>query len=579
MIAALLALTATLGQVEESPIRYWVDDTNVRVGLPFWIHVEATGTKIELPATIRESGIVIDPINVRQSTFHARNTQSDIKTIRKSYSARVLRPGTLVLPPVEITVDNKLYTTKSLTLTALTIPTDDASEGAKSRKPLPAPKEELVFISMDVDRREVYQGEPVFFRTQLWRIMYQDVDSGPYRESRIELPTTEGFFVAEIDPLSFVGTHNEFTYDVWEERSLLYPIDVGDLMIGKWHWEGVALINRRRTTRRDRMYYDLDIGPIPIKVKAIPQGPPDYSGSVGEFSCDATMDVTRTMEGVPLRIDVTLYGEGNPFAMGEPHLPEVTWARINEIERETNSNFPEEQNTLEVTKVFAYDLVPLRSGSYELPAVTYTYFSPSAETFKTAQSQTFAIEVVRSGEAPSTLVAADDVPVAESTLQTLGNDIQPALLAREPLEPQRTWSLAGLAFALLPLLAYAGVVHRSQRRTPSDITESRRRARAAKTLRGAADQSNPVDAVYDALTDAMSAAFSFDASSIVSADLPDMLKRLGVASELAEQLVDAYSMCERGRYASEELSADELKKLLASADHCLTTLNELKRRR
>lgn len=571
----LFVLSALCAEPEGSPVRYWVDESVVRVGRAFWIHIEVTGKGISIPERLKDGGVVIDPINVRQSTFHSPGAPSGVKTIRRSYSARALRQGPFSISPVQVTVNGEVFETESIELTAITTPPPAASGSTRSDSRLPAPKEDLVFIKMEVDRREVYQGEPIFFQTQLWRILYQNVDSGPYRESRIELPTTVGFFVADIDPLSFVGSRNNHEYDVWEERMILYPIDVGDLTIGRWHWEGVALINRRRSTRRERMYYDLDVGPIPITVKAIPEGPPEFSGGVGEFMCSASIGETRFIEGVPVGLNVTIYGEGNPFAIGEPRLPSLKWAQIVEVKRGLESKFPEERQVLEVSKHFSYSLTPLRSGAHEMPPVTYTFFSPSSGDFKTVQSESFSLNVRDSNEEVSPLVAAVDVPLENVAIEILGADIQPALPANTPLRPRGNLPLAALAIAALPVLAYVGIVQRSTRkkRLPY-FGKTGSRSRALALLNEAAASSDPADTIYGALSGYIADAFGLESSGLSSSDLETLLRERGLHTDAAERLIQVYATCERARYASEGITDEEMRKLLQSAEQCIHELNQ-----
>ena len=128
-------------------------------------------------------------------------------------------------------------------------------------------KEDLVFTRVEVDKHEVFQGEPIVLSMQLWRIIHGGIDSGSHPRAVIRHPSTEGFYEALLEPRSDVRKQGSWEYNVIEDRKLLYPTSTGELNIGSWHWEGRAYVpskNRRSRFLRDAYEFklDSDLGPL-----------------------------------------------------------------------------------------------------------------------------------------------------------------------------------------------------------------------------------------------------------------------------------------------------------------------------
>ena len=233
-------------------------------------------------------------------------------------------------------------------------------------------QEDFVFIEMDVNKHEVYQGEPILLRMRLWRIKYPRINTGPYRGGLIVNPTTEGFYVQELAQEQYEAMRGPWTYIVTDTRRLLHPARSGDLQVGQWHWEGIALINRQSIISRDKLYYKLDAGPIDIKVKQLPEPAPGFTGAVGEFDISASLDTESLTQGDPVKFTVTVRGSGNPDTIGAPALSEMAWASLNDLE--TTVRFFE--RTEQMAKYFTYTLTPFKDGAATVPSFDFVYFSP-----------------------------------------------------------------------------------------------------------------------------------------------------------------------------------------------------------
>ncbi len=245
---------------------------------------------------------------------------------------------------------------------------------------LPAPplaQEDVVFIEMDVNKHEVYQGEPILLKMHLWRFKNRRIASGPYRGGIIVNPTTESFYVRDLEPETYEVMRGPWIYDVTVTHKLLYPTRSGDLQIGQWHWEGIALINRQSITEREKLYYKLDEGPIDIKVRELPDPAPGFTGAVGKFEVSSSSRIMESVtRGVPIEFDVTVSGWGNPESIGAPEFPELDWASVSDPSASVHFDENNDGAAPQVAKTFTYTLTPHKDGAARVPAFHFVYFSP-----------------------------------------------------------------------------------------------------------------------------------------------------------------------------------------------------------
>ncbi len=586
MTSLLAAAALGLFLRAEPAVRAWTESESVSVNIQFWVHLEATGKYIEMPESIRIPGLSIDPINVRQTTVSPSKEEADVRTTRRSFAARAMRQGLTTVPAIAIRVDGVEYETRPIEL---------FSTGAAPAAPTDAPdreyaiddipREDLVFIDMAVDQQEVYQGEPIFFRTQLWRIVYPSIDSGPYRESRIEWPRTEGFFVRDLEPLSYIESKSPWQYDVWEERMVLFPTVVGDAAIGRWHWEGVALIDGKRRTRRQRLYFDLDAGPIPIHIKAIPPGPEGYSGAVGQFECAATIEETSLMQGRPAPLTVTVSGFGNPHAMGDPAWPDLGWAQVSPGDRSSESEFDETAHKLRLSKRYEYTLTPLNQGSYTIDAIVFSYFDPDAETFKRAESAPIEVTVAPSGEDFQPLLVADNVPLDEQAIAMLAEDMHPLIESAELAHGSlsngslsnegRSNGYGVAAIVLVPATMFAAIAGLTARRSPGQTQRGGDRRTPMHRLDSAMDADDPYDAIYQSVIATLGRRFNVETTGMTPSDARSLLSERGWDADASQRLVRILETCQRARYGDDRVAPDTLYNLVQETRECIAAVENL----
>ena len=195
---------------DPEPIRMWVNRRTVNLGEWFWIYLEATGFDVAMPDTIEADGIEVDETQVNNRAVTSQFNRTGVRTYKRGYYARATKTGPIEIPPVEFLVSRRMARSNSLELNVVgsanqvtgnpTPPPGIQSPDPAERKQLT--RDDLVFIRMETDKTDVYVGEQILYKEQLWQINYRDISSGPLQGALNISPTTEGFYVDELEPLS-----------------------------------------------------------------------------------------------------------------------------------------------------------------------------------------------------------------------------------------------------------------------------------------------------------------------------------------------------------------------------------------
>lgn len=574
-----------VGQPATSPrsianVRAWVDDGHIVKGQPFWLNIEASGGDVRMPESISVDGLSIDNVNVRRGRSVSLGRGVYSETLKNAYHCTPHRAGEIEVPAFPVQVDGKTVETEPFTITVYeqrprqTVDLDaDANE---------LTRDDLVFINMEVDKTEVYQGEPLLLQAQLWRIAHRYVQSGPIRGSLIVPPSTEGFYVTYLEPLSYVDEHKGWKYDVSEERKVLYPTAIGDLRIGQWHWEGIALVHSGYASRPRRLTYSLNAGPIKIKVKPLPPRPAGFNGAVGQFEMNASFNTQSLKQGVPARLVVTVTGTGNPDAIGGPAIPDLPWAQVSEPERKTDLEVSAQRPYPTVTKRFTYQIVPLRSGMVTLPEIKFIHFDPETGQYETQTAGPFSGMVEAMPGVPEEVVIAAENQPRLRNVEIQSDDIMPVARKISNLSPARSvpWLPAAVAVSPVLAFAFAAVVAARRARFARDGAYARS-VRAHRTALAALDRcrdaGNPAEALFQAVVQYVADAYRREAAGLTSSDVRELLEANAVDPQIVDNGARILRSCERVNYAGQDLTADEWRALESGAREFIDRLEEARR--
>jgi hypothetical protein len=134
--------------------------------------------------------------------------------------------------------------------------------------------------------------------------------------------------------------------------------------------------------------------PITITVKPFPeQGKPaGFSGATGRFTLTGVIDRRSVKQNEPITMTLTIEGEGNIETLEKPVTPELANFQI--YDSDVDSQLLERRDTVMGRKTFQVIFIPEFAGTFDIPAVEFSFFEPMAEKYTTLKTEVFQINVL-----------------------------------------------------------------------------------------------------------------------------------------------------------------------------------------
>jgi hypothetical protein len=177
-------------------------------------------------------------------------------------------------------------------------------------------------------------------------------------------------------------------------RRAVFPTRVGTLTIPPSfvRYEGPDGIERTVEAAGTRVRVD------PLPEEGRPEG---FGGVVGEIELAAELTRPAIARGESTRLVLDVYGEANLWDLEPPALEERAGGELEVFPARPRLHVGEHRDRLSARRTFVWDLVPLREGRIEIPALAVPYFDPASGTYRTARSGELVLEVVLPGATPA----------------------------------------------------------------------------------------------------------------------------------------------------------------------------------
>jgi hypothetical protein len=130
-----------------------------------------------------------------------------------------------------------------------------------------------------------------------------------------------------------------------------------------------------------------------LNVRALPEAgqPEDFSGAVGTFDFDVLLNKDLLKASESFQATLKVRGNGNLKLF---ELPKITTPNSLEVyEPEYSEDVKVTLRGMEGTVENRYTIIPQYQGKFPIPAVSFSYFDPQTETYKTVSSQELLVNV------------------------------------------------------------------------------------------------------------------------------------------------------------------------------------------
>ncbi len=425
---------------------------------------------------------------------------------------------------------------------------------------------ENVHLVAEVSKANPYINEAITVTYKLY--VSHDVSiTSSWRE--VETPKYADFWSQNIDNSGnfkiYEGKYQGEDYRfVILRTTLLYPQKTGKLDIEPLTLDvpidvpgsSRDLFGRRLMSRVNKT---ISAGKRTIDVKPLPlEGKPDnFLGAVGDFSLDVATNKKKLNASEALELSVKVTGSGNLKLTEIPTIKLPSSLEVYEPEHKENVRTDRSGMRGDIQDV--YTVVPQFKGKYPIRPITFSYFDPKTEQYKTLSSEEIVIEVengpVNAELAEATNTDGTKKPVTLDNDQfkyiKLGANLKP-IAAETFFKSKLFWGLVGGPFLLIPLFILAG--SRRKKRL-ADVTGNRLRKanKLAKKYLGEAkksmsDKATFYEALERALHNYLKAKLDIVTVEMSKENISSLLEQHQVSNAVTGQFNELLKACEYARY-------------------------------
>ena len=382
-----------------------------------------------------ELEVLMGPSTSTQSSFQMVNGHtSSTSSVTYTYIVVATKNGTFTIPPAHCTVDGKTVTSNEIRIKV----SGQAQQGGRQQggRQSGGGTGELrpagstissgdLFIKVSASKQHVREQEPILLTYKVYTLVGLTQLSG-------KMPDLKSFYTREV-PLpqekSFkIETLNGRQYrTVTWQQYVMFPQATGKLEIPSITYDGIVAMQNRNIDPFEAFFNggsgyievkkQIKAPSITIQVDPLPQRPTNFSGGVGSFDISASIDKTEVKANEAVNLRVVVSGVGNMKLLKQPvvQMPKDFDSYDAKVTDKTKLTV----NGLEGSIVYDFLAVPRHQGTFEIPAIEYTYFDTKSNSYKTVRTEPFTLKVAK-GDGQTTVASF----AGQEDVKQLGSDIR-----------------------------------------------------------------------------------------------------------------------------------------------------------
>jgi tetratricopeptide (TPR) repeat protein len=298
-----------------------------------------------------------------------------------------------------------------------------------------------VIILAHADKQTAWTGEPII-------ITYKLLTRHTITSYGIEkIPSFDGFWSENIIDPTARPQQGEETYNgkryatALLRKIVVYPQKSGTLSVEPLEVEAIVRIPVQRKQQNafdwmDQMFNNFFSNPfgndpfstfgnsyediqktfrsnsITLNIKELPakNRTASFTGQLGNYTMEAWFDKERILIDDALNFNIKISGNGN---MSLLEAPAVQFPGSFEVfDPQVEDNTKVSANGISGNKTFTWLIIPREPGTFKIPAVEFTFFSPAKADYITLKSDEFQVQVVgQQGSSSSSAITETETDI------------------------------------------------------------------------------------------------------------------------------------------------------------------------
>jgi hypothetical protein len=519
--------------------------------------------------------VLMGPSTSSQSSFqivNGRTTQSS--SITYTYILVATKNGSFTIPAAHITAEGNSISSQPLKITVSGTAQNSQSQQGSSRQQQPSQERMRaagspisgsdLFIKVSANKRRVHEQEPILLTYKVYTLVDLTQLEG-------KMPDLKGFHTQEVSlpqQKSFkIENFNGRPYrTVTWSQYVMFPQITGKLTIPSITFNGIVVQQNRNIDPFEAFFNggsgyvevkkQIQAPSVDIQVDPLPQRPSDFSGGVGKFNISAQLSKTDVKANDPVTLRVIVSGIGNLKLIKEPtvNFPNDFDKYDAKLTDKTKLTI----NGLEGSMIYDFLAVPRHPGKFEIPAVSFTYFDPQSNSYKTTKTQSFTLDVAKGSGNQSVGVASgqEDVELLNQDIRYIktGSTSQRAV-GDYFFGSNAYWLSLGI---LLLIFVSLFIIFRRRAIENANIVKQRagkankvatKRLKKASRLMAANQPSQFYDEVMRALWGYVGDKLNIPVEQLSHDNITERLSSRGVDQSTIDLFLGALDECEFERYA------------------------------
>ena len=443
-----------------------------------------------------------------------------------------------------------------------------------------------IHLVAEISKSRPYVGEGVYVEYRL----YVSENVSVYNYGVTEAPKYNGFWNQEIKingQLSVKrGKYNGENYRyITLQKALLIPTKSGRLEIDPMKMDIVIGVPSGRAdffgnviTRNVTKEFSSAKKIIRAKTLPLEGKPANFNGAVGRFNFDVSLSKNALKANESSQIKVAVSGKGNLKLF---ELPEITTpVELEKYQPERKEKVRVTASGISGSLSDIYTIVPQYKGKYKIPNVSFSYFNPKEEKYKTITSEDFYVDVLEGKE----LVTVDTNSVRKQDVVTTGKNFR-YIATKSSFTAAKTadffTSNIFYILLLLPLIAIPigiFIAKKNQERSNDIVGNKTRKAErlAKKYLSEAQKQLGKKEAFYEALERALhnylKAKLGIETADISKEKITQLLEDKKVDTATIHKFIDVLKSSDFARYTP--FTATQMKEEFERAKEVIVQLDK-----